>query len=1062
MLRFSNVATFVDDRNACSKDSGYGFLRPLVLMALASCLSVLAAPERMPLKYYTTADGLPHNAINKIVGDSRGFLWFCTDDGLARFDGYTFTTFGVDQGLPQGAVNDLLETREGQYWVATNAGLVRFEGGRLSDLRASPRTPSAMFNLLTSYDGSASAVRIDVLLEDKEGNLWCGSDNGLCQVVHVDGRDQLRFVDIGIPNQYPDQRFVASLIEDSDGSLWIGTFHGLYHRSKSGHASRFTMRDGLPDELIHSLLRDHAGRLWAGTRSAGFFQFKAGPEGDSIIVPRSFRLRDLIPTGWIFQLFETSDHRFWVAANTGLLEFFPEAAANAAQFRFYGTKNGLSYREVTALAEDTSGNLWLGTNTAGAMKLTHNGFLTYSEQDGIRSANSVFQDGRGDICVRGVLAVSTSTGGEGAPNFGCFDGLRFQPFDLASVPTGARGIGWVLENVTLPRRNGEWWVGAANGIYRFGNLSRFAKIASVPPLSHYTVNDGLGAPQVYRLFEDSLTNVWVSSISSLGNGFARWNEGEKNWTDLSKVPGLPSLRQDLPRSFTEDHNGNIWIGFDSALARYRQNQFHWFRLAEGLPSGLIRNMHCDRDGHLWLASSESGLVRVDDAGSERPRFVKFTTAQGLSSNRTEVIAEDPYGRIYVGTGRALDRLDPNTGRVRHFTAADGLAPGLFRSAYRDRAGALWFGMTGGLSRLEPQPDFPASALPVLVTATAAPGRSRQTFPFGETRVALPELAHNNNELQLDFVALDFTPGEVLRYQYQVAGKAWSSPSEERSIAFAKLAPGSYRIQLRAISSSGAVSAVPASVEFTILPPLWRRWWFVALSVVAAYALAYAGYRYRMAQVLEIANVRGRIARDLHDDIGSNLTKIAILSEVAKQKLGDGLAPGDDPLASIADISRESIASMSDIVWAINPQRDHLIDLVRRMRQHAEQLFAAHEIKLTFHAPGEEQDMKIKTEIRRDFFLIFKEALNNIARHAECSEVTIDFEIRGDRLMLKVGDNGVGFDPRAMPDGLGLASMRKRAERLGGAFEISTSGAGNTKVQLVLPVKGPTRPTPTGR
>jgi len=1061
VLRFSNVATFVDDRNACLKSSVYGLLRPLVFMALASCLSVLAAPERMPLKYYTTSDGLPHNAINKIVRDSRGFLWFCTDDGLARFDGYTFTTFGVDQGLPQGAVNDLLETREGQYWVATNAGLVRFEGGRFSDLRASPRTPSPMFNLLASYAGSASAVRIDVLLEDKEGNLWCGSDNGLCQVVHVDGRDQLRFVDIGTPKQYPDERVVTSLMEDSDGSLWIGTFHGLYHRSKGGRTSRFTIRDGLPDELIHSLLRDHAGRLWAGTRSSGFFQFKAGA-GDSIIVPRSFRLRDMIPTGWIFQLFETSDHRFWVAGNTGLVEFFPEAINNAARFRLYSTSNGLSYREVTALAEDASGNLWLGTNTAGAMKLAHNGFLTYGEQDGVHSANSVFQDRSGAICVRGVVAPSTITGGEGTPNFGCFDGLRLQPFNLSSVPTGSGGIGWVLENVTLPRRNGEWWVGTANGIYRFRNLARFEQIASASPLSHYTVNDGLRAPQVYRLFEDSHANVWASTISSLGNGFARWNEIEQKWSDLSGTPGLPSLHQDLPRSFVEDHNGNIWIGFDGALARYRQQQFNWFHASDGLPAGLIRNMHCDRRGRLWLASTESGLVSVDDADSERPRFEKFTTAEGLSSNRTEVIAEDLYGRIYVGTGRALDRLDPNTGRVRHFTAADGLAPGLFRAAYRDQTGALWFGMTGGLSRLDPQSDFPAAALPVLVTATAAAGRSRRTFPFGESHVVLPELAHNDNQLQLDFVALDFTPGEVLRYQYQLAGRSWSTPSEERSIAFAKLAPGSYRILLRAISSNGAVSALPASVEFTILPPVWQRWWFLALAVSAACALAYAGYRYRMAQILEIASVRGRIARDLHDDIGSNLTKIAILSEVARQKLGDGAAPPDDPLVSIAEISRESIASMSDIVWAINPQRDRLIDLVRRMRQHAEQLFAARGVKLTFHAPGEEQDMKVKTEIRRDFYLIFKEALNNIARHAECSEVTIDFQVRDDRLRLDIRDNGIGFDPAAMADGLGLASMRRRAERLGGGFEIGTGREGKTRVQVVVPVEAPARPTLTGR
>jgi signal transduction histidine kinase/ligand-binding sensor domain-containing protein len=1031
----------------------------VLLLLLGSSLSANA--ERLPLKYYTTADGLPHNAINKIVRDSRGFLWFCTDDGLARFDGYAFTIFGVDQGLPKGSVNDLLEGREGQYWVATSGGLVRFDPPSASDVESS-KLKHAIFTVIPADDEDARARNITVLFKDKAGTIWCGSAKGLCQVTDPEHAPRLRFVEIGIPHQYPEQSMITDIVQDTDDSLWIGTFSGLYRRATDGRARRFTIREGLPDDIIHSLLRDHLGRLWAGTRTEGFFQFEA-VAGGQITVPRHFQLRETVPQGWIFQLYETSDHRFWVAANVGLLEFLPDAARREPKFRVYSTQNGLSYREVTALSEDVSGNLWLGTNTAGAMKLARSGFVTYSEQDGVLSANDIFEDQAGNLCIKGALPLSKKARRKGDPDFGCFNGRQLTAFNVGSIPSGRWGMGWVLEQVTLHRRNGEWWLGTGSGVYRFSAMSKFEQVASAHPMAHYAINNQPGTRTVYRLFEDSQGNVWVSTISALGDSFMRWESVTRTWTNLGSVSGFPPPHQDLVRSFAEDNNGNVWIGFNGLLARSTHGHFSWFGPDAGVPPGIIRNMHCDRAGRLWLASAESGLVRVDDLGSNHPRFAKFTTVEGLSSNRVEVITEDLYGHIYVGTGRALDRLDPITGRIRHFTTADGLAPGLFRAAYRDRNGALWFGMTGGLSRLEPSPDLPPTSLPIFITAIAAGSNRREVFPFGEQNVRLSELAHTDNQLQIDFVALDFTPGEALRYQYELAGSVWSAPSEERSLSFAKLAPGRYRILLQAVSANGTVSAAPASVQFRILPPLWWRWWFIALLAGAVAALAYVAYRYRMAQILEIANVRARIATDLHDDIGSNLTRIAILSEVARQHLGTADSrQQDDPLSSIADISRESIASMSDIVWAINPQRDRLLDLVRRMRLHAEQLFTARGVKLNFQAPAEEEDVKLRSDTRRDLFLIFKEAINNIARHAACSEVIIAFQLRGDRLVLDVSDNGVGFDPSTISDGLGLTNMRRRAERLGGTCEIRVGPEGKTTVHAVVPAGTLARPTSTGR
>jgi signal transduction histidine kinase len=572
----------------------------------------------------------------------------------------------------------------------------------------------------------------------------------------------------------------------------------------------------------------------------------------------------------------------------------------------------------------------------------------------------------------------------------------------------------------------------------------------------------LASTQIFRLFEDRHGSVWASSIASSANGLARWNADTNRWTSLAGTPGLPALRETLARSFGEDQSGNVWIGFSEGIARARSGTFRFFETGGGLPPGAITDIHRDQAGRLWLASSRSGLIRVDESDSDRPRFVSYTTAQGLSSNRTDVIVEDAQGRIYIGTGRGIDRLDPATGRIRQFTTADGLAAGALRAAYRDpSSGVVWFGMTGGLSKLVPTPDSQEAPPAIYVNGLTVGGSRILVSRVGERAMTLPDLRPDDNDLQVQFAGLNFAPGETLRYEYMLEGAdtAWSLPTEQRSVNYANLAPGRYRFLVRALTSGGVASPMPAVISFTILRPVWQRWWFVMLVLGGVGAAARASYRFRMARIVELANVRTRIAVDLHDDIGSNLTKIAILSEVARRQTPAADESSDDPLSSIARISRESVASMSDIVWAVNPQRDRLLNLVRRMRQHAGEVLTGRGIDVSFRAPADDLDLKLGVDVRRDLYLIFKEAVNNVARHAACSRVDIDLRVEGSTLRLEVSDNGCGFNAHSPYDGEGLASMRRRAGRLGGSCDVRARNGTGTTVDVRIPSsprgRGPT-------
>ena len=295
---------------------------------------------------------------------------------------------------------------------------------------------------------------------------------------------------------------------------------------------------------------------------------------------------------------------------------------------------------------------------------------------------------------------------------------------------------------------------------------------------------------------------------------------------------------------------------------------------------------------MWTARAGSGS-HPREAGSfasttlarSDPRLSATRPRQGLSSNNTEVITEDADGHLYVGGGHGLDRLDPSTGRVKHFTAADGLAPGLFRAAFRDRHGVLWFGMTSGLARLAPVAETPPAPPPVLISGVRVSGVPQFVSALGEQETVAPRFGARPRT-SCKSISSAWVSRRVKCCVINTGSMAptpigASSASSERSPTQG-LGPGRYRFTVRAVNSDGIASDHPAVITFTVLRPVWLRWWVLALSAIAVGLMVRALYRYRVARLLEIANMRTRIATDLHDEIGSNLSLIAMVSEVASR------------------------------------------------------------------------------------------------------------------------------------------------------------------------------------
>jgi ligand-binding sensor domain-containing protein/two-component sensor histidine kinase len=1030
------------------RDSRVAHLIILILLIAASTVTVEA--ERLPIKIYTTADGLAHNSVIRIVRDSHGFLWFCTLGGLSRFDGYTFTNYGAEQGL-HGQVADVLETRQGDYWVATLSGLYRFypkpsrRDSRGPAVGEGP-SPAPMFEMyrLTSDTG---VLGVNTVREDRRGTIWVGTNAGLYQLTQAGSAFTPRLVDIGAPDKGGNKARVLGLFEDDDGAMWVSLpGNGVRRLLSDGHIDSDSTR-GLHPQVCR-MLQDHQGRLWVGTER-GLILLTRQPSSSTFEVRRTYTSRDGLLDDYIGGLLESSDGNVWVGTSTGLSQFCAGLGCGKQTFRSYAAAS-LAHFGAYTLAEDREGNLWIG-NEVGALRIARDGFTTYDESDGLGSSrvSSVAEDSSGRVYV----VTQNTQGGD----VNLLDGSRFHRISprLPKLPVAP---GASSRQPGLQDPNGDWWLATDFGLVRYARVKRPAQLANAEPTAVYSQRNGLPSEIISSLYPDSRGDVWIGSsfYSSPNGALTRWQRTTKTLHVYGLADGLTAST--APVSFCEDRAGNLWVGFiGHNLARYRDDHFTVFAAADGLPPGSIWNIYLDHGNRVWVATTEGGVARINNPSADHPAFVAYTTAEGLSSNQVQAITEDQWGRIYLLTDKGVDRLDPLTGSVKHFTVADGLVTSShWGVAFRDHTGALWFGTLQGLSRLIPKREEAASPPAIRISSVRIRGQPRRISELGETRIADLVLQPNQNNLQVDFGSLNFGIGDVLRYQYMLLGvdRDWSHPTDQRTVNFATLSPGSYRFLVRAVNWKGLVSSEPAEMDFQLLPPLWRRWWVLGLFGVLVLSTVYALYRFRLGQFLELERVRTRIATDLHDDIGSNLTQISILSEVVRRKVGQDSDMVSEPLMRIADLSRELVDSMSDIVWAVNPRRDHIGDLAQRMRRFASDVLSARNIEFKFHTLDGNLDKEMRADKRRQVFLVFKEGINNIVRHSGSKGVTIELGVEKAQLVLKLCDDGQGFDPakaNGNTQGHGLESMAERARSIGGEFNLESRPGQGTAISLRIPL-----------
>jgi len=986
-----------------------------VLLILTTVLfpSGRVVAERLAVHTYTVADGLAGDQVSVIVQDRQGFLWIGTRTGLSRFDGVSFRSFGTDDGLPHESVWSILEASDGTLYLGTRGGLVRMLPERSVEGLAFIPVPGA-------------PERIAALAEDSAGRIWATSRGTLFRC-SPDLVEPCIEQSTGIPWLPDIGRSIEDLTFTPDGALWLGTSLGLFRMGPNDSITRIDLPQERLQSRIRDLMVDTLGRLWV--TGAEIALLENPPSGElPATVPGNatwIRLDPPMDKTAVFSFSEDIDGRVWVATFRGLSIISPDGISS------HGRSTGLVTDHLTSVLVDDSGNAWVGTDGFGLMRINPNGFTSFVESDGL-------------VATR-VASVAFGPSGEvvafcQAPEdiLHLYEDGHFLPLRIP-LQLGPRK-GWGMNQVTFFDHEGKLWVPTPYGVFRFPRLTDLRDLPTTPFERHYLPNH-----EIFRLFEDDRGDVWMGAFNE--SRLIRWERATDTLHHYGPDDGIPF---EAGTAFATDASGAVWIGFYSGeLARWRDGAFDLFDHTDGLTTGLVNCLLVDSSGRLWAGAYGRGLAVTEDPTESKPAWRRIGTSDGLAGEAVLSLTEDRLGRIYAGTFKGLDRLDPATGRIEHFDTSSGLVNNMVGGGAAAPDGDLWFSTTGGVNRYRPREEQRHPPPPIVIDRVTVDGSDRSVPLRGVRRLSGISLPARTEVIDIGFAAVDLTPGSRLEFEFSVDadGKIWTSTRGDRFVRLAGLAPGKRSISIRARLQDGSVGPA-ATVDLGIAIPLWRRWWFLTSVVVVIAAGAWFIQRLRIQRLKELHRVRSRIAADLHDEMGLSLARVAILADVAGRSNGDTTTA--ETLKEIGGTARDLVDATSDMAWALDPRHDTVAALIARLRRLAGEV--AEGFGATFSLESDPLDgVPMASEARRHLFLILKEAVRNACRHGHPNHLILTVRHRASRLVITLEDDGVGFDPETPKEGQGLASMERRAAEMGAELAMESTPGQGSKILLDIPL-----------
>ncbi|MHA4810429.1 ligand-binding sensor domain-containing protein [Flavitalea flava] len=1029
-------------------------VRTLVIFLFFLSLHSMAQHPSLSFRNVGINDGLSQSSVVDIAFDSTGFAWFATQDGLNRFDGKEFLIFRKnfnDITTPAGSrLGKVVCHSSGEIWIITSEG-------RLERL---DRYRKVFISVDTLGAERIALPAVSCFYEDRKHNWWIGTESEGIFLYHpLSGKIKHFNTQSSSPFQIGSNS-IHAIFEDKDNQCWILTDNGLMvcdpltfrfkqfllHTDKDSHSEKEEQ-----PVSCSSICQDQEGSLWVGTYGKGLFVKRQTDDNfrqsaDSLKLPLSLVTQTLLAD---------HSHNIWMGTyGSGL--FLINTKAGSVRHINADKKDpfSLSYDDILCIKEDPNGGIWIGTDGGGISHYDKrlNNFSLWSR-------NNVPDN----IPIEQVRAITTDRNKGiwiGTSNSGLvYTNKEHSVFRAFQLPPFKKGLTNYERVVSLMTdRDQKIWVGTqGNGLLIIDNASQ--KI-----IRHFYPGgkepDGLPDHTIWCLLADSGSLVWAGTRNSGlclldKNRGLIWQSSERE--GLGKSGENPAEKN--IRSLTRINDSLICIGFEKNGFQFLNTRTRRFYFPGKLFKGSVNQLEgvtlkCTYYQYplLWVGTLGQGLLACNLA---EENFLWITEKQGLPNNTIYSILPDRLGALWMSTNKGICRLsvpnDPgriNPGHFSLFTREDGIQGNEFNTGAFHRAadGQFYFGGTSGLTAFYPDSlqltDQPARVAITGMTINNSPAILDTLITYKKT----VHLSYLQNSLSFNLAALDFVLANRFTYLYRLQGHdtGWIDAGTRNFASYTTLPPGHYTFQVKALRQFSDNLEPITSLSIIIEPPFWRTWWFISCCILAFCWLLYAFYRYRIRQLIRLQTIRERIATDLHDDIGSTLTNIGLLSELSRKNLSRPEEAG----IFLHRISREvesSSQALDDIVWSINTNHDTLEQTVARMRRYAAEIFDAANINYELQLDGQFEQRKLNMEHRRDFFLVFKEAINNIYKHAGASQVLIRIMLEGNRLIMEIKDNGKGFDPSMLTHRNGIKNMRLRMEKWKGTVQIDSVPGGGTRI-----------------
>jgi ligand-binding sensor domain-containing protein/signal transduction histidine kinase len=1003
--------------------------------------------QALTFRAWHREEGLPQNSVQALAQTHDGYLWIGNDDGICRFDGVRFVSFGLREGLRSGSVRTLFEDDKYALWIGTaGGGLTRMQEGRFTTFTTQDHLPSDS---------------ITALAQDSQGRLWVGTEAGLS--IFENGR----FAPLPALKGFPGKA-ISALARDRKGQMWVGIAGVGVFRYENDRLVQ--LADPSAESLLqdtHCLLVDGSGRIWIGAGD-DFLLCRDGEQW------RRYRMPRHLARPYVNTLAEEPDGTVWAGSvSEGLFQF------KGGRLVTIDARSGLSDNAVQALLVDRESNLWVGT-AGGLNRLRRSNLTVFGQNEGL---------GYGP--VQGLAEVGPGTIWAGKPLEGIYrwQGRSFALLSGTDVSQRAPDVITLLE-----ASDKSCWVGGGKGLWQFKSPETAKgeiEVAALAGLNVLSIAEGAGG------------EIWVGTREG-----QLWRRADGNWSMQTNY----SLSRPIT-AIARDKDGAIWIGTDGAgLYRVKGEGRTHFGKGGRLLSDTVLCLYADAKGVVWIGTAGGGLTLWRDGD-----LATVTTKEGLPDNTISQVLEDSSERLWLGSNRGIACVSKHeleefaAGKVRSvypglYGRAEGMASeectgGFSPAGLKTKEGILWFPTMKGIVVIDPRPqrsDAPPPAVVLEETLvdgvvaaaganTAPPALPPLSLDGGihpsatdsnRTAELVPASARGKSDavlrippgqhrLEFHYTGMNFSAPERVYFRYRLVGldSDWVEAEGQRSAVYNYVPPGQYQFQVMARSSGGKWNEAGATLLLVVLPHYWQDWRFIVVASILLLALVGGVARLvekrkhqrrlkELEQERAIEKERARIAQDLHDDLGSSLTRISLLSDLAR-------ADKDHPhqvevhAQKISQSAGQTVRALEEIVWALRPGSDSLQSLVDYIAHFANELFEGDKARCRLDLPHDLPAHSLPPEMRHNIFLIVKEALTNALKHAAATEVRVQAKIAGERLEILVQDNGRGFNPPSKSNPTqrhGVGNMRRRAESIGGDLSLESSpGAGSSmRLSVKLP------------